>query len=148
MGRTEQSYAKIYERDKATNSFIISVATQKYADIFNELDPAPLIQNLNEKGDRMQRDERETYGREWMVHFQKRLVEVVLDLFKKRRHDCGYAQNEETVKCKQAHRQLKGMRVSDWIWKDGHSDRKENNAYEENVTFSAQWHELYFLPLP
>jgi hypothetical protein len=64
MGRTEQSYAKIYERDKATNSFIISVATQKYADIFNELDPAPLIQNLNEKGDRMQRDERETYGRE------------------------------------------------------------------------------------
>jgi hypothetical protein len=40
MGRTEQSYAKIYERDKATNSFIISVATQKYADIFNELDPA------------------------------------------------------------------------------------------------------------
>jgi hypothetical protein len=41
MGRRVEPYEKIYERDNATNSFIISVATQKYTDIFNELDPAP-----------------------------------------------------------------------------------------------------------
>jgi hypothetical protein len=41
MGRSEQPFEKIYERDRATNSFIISVAIEKYADIFNELDPAP-----------------------------------------------------------------------------------------------------------
>lgn len=41
MERHEKPYEKIYERDKATNSFIISVAIEKYADIFNELDPAP-----------------------------------------------------------------------------------------------------------
>jgi hypothetical protein len=41
MGKPEKPYEKLYERDKATNRFIISVAIEKYADIFNELDPAP-----------------------------------------------------------------------------------------------------------
>ena len=42
MGDAEKKpYEKIYERDEATNGFIISVAIEKYADIFNELDPAP-----------------------------------------------------------------------------------------------------------
>jgi hypothetical protein len=31
MGKHEKPYEKIYERDKATNSFIISVAIEKYA---------------------------------------------------------------------------------------------------------------------
>ena len=42
MGDAEKKpYEKIYEKDKATNGFIISVAIEKYADIFNDLDPAP-----------------------------------------------------------------------------------------------------------
>lgn len=42
MGDAEKnSFEKIYERDEVTKGFIISVAIEKYADIFNELDPAP-----------------------------------------------------------------------------------------------------------
>jgi hypothetical protein len=41
MKQAEKPLEKIYERDKATNAFIISVAIDEYADIFNELDPAP-----------------------------------------------------------------------------------------------------------
>jgi len=42
MGYAEKKpYEKIYERDESTNGFIISVVIEKYADIFNELDPAP-----------------------------------------------------------------------------------------------------------
>jgi len=33
---------KIYERDQSTDAFIIAVAIEKYCDVFNELDPAPL----------------------------------------------------------------------------------------------------------
>jgi hypothetical protein len=42
MGQSDKNpYEKIYERDPATNGFIISTVIGKYADIFNELDPAP-----------------------------------------------------------------------------------------------------------
>jgi hypothetical protein len=41
MKRTDATLEKIYERDPATNSFIIAVAIDDYTDIFNELDPAP-----------------------------------------------------------------------------------------------------------
>jgi len=42
MGEAEKKpYEKINERDEATNGFIMSVAIEKYVDIFNELDPAP-----------------------------------------------------------------------------------------------------------
>ncbi len=32
---------KIYERDAATNAYVISVALDRYSDVFNEWDPAP-----------------------------------------------------------------------------------------------------------
>jgi hypothetical protein len=42
MGQSENKpYEQIYEKDPATNGFIISTVLGKYADIFNELDPAP-----------------------------------------------------------------------------------------------------------
>jgi hypothetical protein len=42
MGPGEKKpYEKIYERDPVTSGFIISTVIGKYADIFNELDPAP-----------------------------------------------------------------------------------------------------------
>jgi hypothetical protein len=41
MAQRKKTLEKIYERDKLTNSFIISIAIKNYADIFNELDPAP-----------------------------------------------------------------------------------------------------------
>jgi hypothetical protein len=37
----EKVLEKIYERDKDTGAFIISVAIEKYVDVFNELDSAP-----------------------------------------------------------------------------------------------------------
>jgi hypothetical protein len=37
----KQPLEKIYERDPDSNAFIISVAIESYANIFNELDPAP-----------------------------------------------------------------------------------------------------------
>jgi hypothetical protein len=37
MGQSEKNpYEKIYERDPATNGFIISTVIGKYADIFND----------------------------------------------------------------------------------------------------------------
>lgn len=41
MKRNDATLEKIYEKDPATNSFIIAVAIENYTDIFNELDPAP-----------------------------------------------------------------------------------------------------------
>jgi hypothetical protein len=41
MKRAEATLEKIYERDPVTNAYIIAVALEKYADIFNELDPSP-----------------------------------------------------------------------------------------------------------
>lgn len=41
MKRTDSSLEKIYEKDPSTGSFIIAVAIDNYADIFNELDPSP-----------------------------------------------------------------------------------------------------------
>ncbi|XES77806.1 MAG: hypothetical protein ACBZ72_02735 [Candidatus Bathyarchaeia archaeon] len=39
--RDEKTLERIYERDKQSGAFIISVAIEKYPDIFNELDSAP-----------------------------------------------------------------------------------------------------------
>jgi hypothetical protein len=41
MKRADASPEEIYEREQATNAFIIATATERYTDIFNELDPAP-----------------------------------------------------------------------------------------------------------
>jgi len=41
MAQEGKPVEKIYEKDEATNSFVISVTIDNYADIFNELDPAP-----------------------------------------------------------------------------------------------------------
>jgi hypothetical protein len=41
MKRADAALDRIYERDTATNAFIIATAVEKYTDIFNELDPAP-----------------------------------------------------------------------------------------------------------
>ena len=41
MAHVKKPLEKIYEKNEATNSFIISVTIENYADIFNELDPAP-----------------------------------------------------------------------------------------------------------
>jgi hypothetical protein len=41
MEHTDKTLEKIYEKDKATGAYIISVAIDKYTDIFNEWDPAP-----------------------------------------------------------------------------------------------------------
>jgi hypothetical protein len=53
MAQVGKPLEKIYEKDEATNSFVISVAIDNYADIFNELDPASfrkrdLDQNLRD----------------------------------------------------------------------------------------------------
>jgi hypothetical protein len=48
MRYDEKALEKIYQRDKDTKAFIISVAIQDYIDIFNELDSAPFrIRDLN-----------------------------------------------------------------------------------------------------
>jgi hypothetical protein len=41
MEQTEKTLDKIYEKDKTTGAYVISVAIDKYTDIFNEWDPAP-----------------------------------------------------------------------------------------------------------
>ena len=41
MTQRKKPLEKIYERDEASNAFIISIVIKNYADIFNELDPAP-----------------------------------------------------------------------------------------------------------
>ena len=41
LRRDEKTLEKIYERDKATGAFIISIALDRYVDVFNELDSAP-----------------------------------------------------------------------------------------------------------
>jgi len=41
MKHADAALEGIYERDQATNAFIIATAIDRYADIFNELDPAP-----------------------------------------------------------------------------------------------------------
>jgi hypothetical protein len=41
MKRSNAVLEGIYEKDPATNAFILAITTEKYADIFNELDPAP-----------------------------------------------------------------------------------------------------------
>jgi hypothetical protein len=41
MKRANANLDGIYERDPATNAFIVATATERYTDIFNELDPAP-----------------------------------------------------------------------------------------------------------
>jgi hypothetical protein len=41
LRRDERTLEKIYERDKASGAFIISIALDRYVDVFNELDSAP-----------------------------------------------------------------------------------------------------------
>ena len=41
MKRDERTLERIYERDKQTGAFIISIALDSYVDVFNELDSAP-----------------------------------------------------------------------------------------------------------
>ncbi len=41
MKRGERALERIYEKDKDTGAFIISVALDHYEDVFNELDSAP-----------------------------------------------------------------------------------------------------------
>jgi hypothetical protein len=41
MKRDEKTLEKIYEKDKASGAFIISIASDSYVDVFNELDSAP-----------------------------------------------------------------------------------------------------------
>ncbi len=41
MKRDERTLERIYEKDKATDAFIISIALDRYVDVFNELDSAP-----------------------------------------------------------------------------------------------------------
>lgn len=41
MKRAEKTLEKIYEKDKTTGAFIISIALDRYVDVFNELDSAP-----------------------------------------------------------------------------------------------------------
>ena len=41
MKTTEAILEGIYERDSSSDAFIIAVSTERYRDIFNELDPAP-----------------------------------------------------------------------------------------------------------
>ena len=41
MKRDERTLERIYERDKNTGAFIISIALDRYVDVFNELDSAP-----------------------------------------------------------------------------------------------------------
>ena len=39
--KSDKSFAEIYERDRASGAFIMNIAIEKYADVFNKLDPAP-----------------------------------------------------------------------------------------------------------
>ncbi|MGD6852503.1 MAG: hypothetical protein ACQCN6_10640 [Candidatus Bathyarchaeia archaeon] len=41
MKHDERTLERIYEKDKATDAFIISIALDRYVDVFNELDSAP-----------------------------------------------------------------------------------------------------------
>jgi hypothetical protein len=41
MKRDERTLERIYEKDKETGAFIISIALDRYVDVFNELDSAP-----------------------------------------------------------------------------------------------------------
>ncbi len=41
MKRDERTLERIYEKDKETGAFIISIALDHYVDVFNELDSAP-----------------------------------------------------------------------------------------------------------
>jgi hypothetical protein len=41
LKRDERTLERIYERDKQTGAFIISIALDRYVDVFNELDSAP-----------------------------------------------------------------------------------------------------------
>jgi hypothetical protein len=41
MKRDERTLERIYEKDKQTGAFIISIALDSYVDVFNELDSAP-----------------------------------------------------------------------------------------------------------
>jgi hypothetical protein len=41
MRRDERTLERIYEKDKTTGAFIISIALDRYVDVFNELDSAP-----------------------------------------------------------------------------------------------------------
>ncbi len=41
MKRDERTLERIYEKDKTTGAFIISIALDHYVDVFNELDSAP-----------------------------------------------------------------------------------------------------------
>jgi hypothetical protein len=41
LKRDERTLERIYEKDKATGAFIISIALDHYVDVFNELDSAP-----------------------------------------------------------------------------------------------------------
>ena len=41
LKRDERSLERIYEKDKGTGAFIISLALDRYVDVFNELDSAP-----------------------------------------------------------------------------------------------------------
>ena len=41
LKRDERILERIYEKDKATGAFIISIALDRYVDVFNELDSAP-----------------------------------------------------------------------------------------------------------
>jgi hypothetical protein len=41
MKHDERTLERIYEKDKASGAFIISIALDRYVDVFNELDSAP-----------------------------------------------------------------------------------------------------------
>ena len=41
LKRDERTLERIYEKDKETGAFIISIALDRYVDVFNELDSAP-----------------------------------------------------------------------------------------------------------
>jgi hypothetical protein len=41
LKRDERTLERIYEKDKATDAFIVSIALDRYVDVFNELDSAP-----------------------------------------------------------------------------------------------------------
>jgi hypothetical protein len=45
MKQAEKTLEKIYERDNATGAFIMSVATDKYGAIFNDLDPEKRLES-------------------------------------------------------------------------------------------------------
>lgn len=41
MKRDERTLERIYEKDKTADAFVISIALDRYVDVFNELDSAP-----------------------------------------------------------------------------------------------------------